>query len=335
MRKILAFVLVCILSPAFASVAPLSSRAADALPRKNLRLLSGPVGGQWHAMGELLATAMTPLLPVSSRIGGGVANIQDINGKKAEIAFTLSCFLGAGQSGEAEYQNLKTDNVTLLAALYQQVLYVLVHRDFAEKHGIRSVGGLMDKKLPIRFASLKPGTASEFLISMLLRYGYGTGYDQLRQQGWEISFGNYAELTDAFTSGDLDCFAYTAGTTVPLLHAMENAADLLILPVERDALDVLGKKFKTGTYTVNPGDYKSVKSAVTTLGDYTVLITQKSLPEDFVYKLAETLWNTRAMVSDTIRDFGALAPEKAMPEGLDVHPGAARYWNELLQGKNR
>ncbi len=295
----------------------------------HLRLLTGPNGGQWFMLGDPIAEVLSKdVLPTTSRMGGGVANIGNINKKMGDVGFTLSCFLGAADSGEAEYAGIKTDNSVLMANVYPQVLYFLVRKDFARQHGIDSVGALLQKKMPLRFASLKPGTASEFILNLLFKYGYNTSFDQLRAQGWSVSFNNYAETADNFVAGDLDCFAYTAGTDVPLIKTMEGHTEVVILPVDQKVLDLLAEKFKTGTYVIKPGDYKSITAPVNTLGDYTSLVVRKDLPDDLVYALCKSLWENKDDIAKVIRDFGTLSPRTALPKGLPVHPGAAAFWKE-------
>ncbi len=296
----------------------------------HLRLLTGPGGGQWFTMGDRIAEVLSArVLPTSSRIGGGVENIEGINRKNGDIAFTLNCFLGVSASGEAEYRDIKLDNVSILANIYPQVLYFLIRKDFAEKNGIDSVEKLLSKKVPVRFASLKPGTASEFILSLLLKYGYGTNFEKLAKAGWSISFNNYAETADNLVAGELDCFAYTAGTDVPLIHTIERHAEVLILPLDRKVLDNLSAKFRTGTYTIEAGAYKSAKKQILTLGDYTCLIVRKDLPNDLVAEIAKALWEGRDAVAKVVSDFGGLSPATAMPKGLPVHPGAAKFWKSL------
>lgn len=297
----------------------------------HLRLLSGPNGGQWFFMGESLAEVLSSrLLPTTSRIGGGVDNIGSINQKAGDIAFTLNCFLGAAGSGEQEYSSIRLENAEILANIYPQVLYVLLRKDFAEKNGIDGMETLIQKKLPLRFASLKPGTASEFILRLLLKYGYHTDFEALEKQGWNISFNNYAEIADNLVAGELDCFAYTAGTDVPLIHTIEEHTDVVILPIDSKILKELTEKFRTNTYTIPAGTYKSTKSSVDTLGDYTCLIVRKDLPEDLIYTLSKTLWENKGTVANKVSDFGGLDPQTAVPVGLPVHPGALRFWNELL-----
>ncbi|MDL2279163.1 TAXI family TRAP transporter solute-binding subunit [Desulfovibrio sp. OttesenSCG-928-G11] len=295
----------------------------------HLRLLTGPKGGQWHTMGDPIVRELgKEVLPSTSRAGGGLDNIKNLNQKSGEIGFSLACFMGAAGSGEAEYQDIHLENVSIMAKVYPQVLYFLVRKDFAEEHNISSVASLLSKRLPVRFASLKPGTASEFIISLLLKYGYNTSFDNLKEQGWNIAFNNYAETADAFVTGHLDCFAYTAGTDVPLIKIMEEHTGVTVLPLEREVLDLLTEKFKTDVYTIAPGAYKSISSPVITLSDWTCLMTRKDLPDSLVYEICKALWQGREAVTKVIEDFGQLAPETAIPAGLPVHPGAVKFWTE-------
>ena len=267
-------------APAFAA----SSTPKAGWPA-HVRLLTGPNGGQWFVLGERMAEVLGKgMLPTTSRMGGGMANIASINSSAGALAFSLPCFLGASLSGEEEYRSINLDNTVLMANIYPQVLYFLLPRDFAEQHNIQSVKDLLQLRMPLRFASLKPGTASEFILNLLFRYGYNTSFDKLRDQGWITSFNNYAETADSFVAGEIDCFAYTAGTTVPLILLMEQHTDVVILPVEEDVLKHLEEKFKTGTHVIEPGKYKSVTKPVRTLGDWTCILVRKDLPKDFVYE---------------------------------------------------
>ncbi len=295
-----------------------------------LRFLTGPNGGQWFMLGAPIVEVLTKeIMPTTSRMGGGVSNITNVSSKLADLGFTLTSFMGAVQSGEEEYQSIKMDNAILMANVYPQVLYFPLRQDFAEKHGIDSVETLLQKKMPLRFASLKPGTASEFILTLLLKYGYNTSFDQLRQQGWSISFSNYAETADNFVAGDLDCFAYTAGTTVPLIQTMEQHTDVVILSLDQKVLDLLEKKFKTNTFIIQPGTYRSITKPVTTLGDYTSIVVRKDLPDDLVFAINKALWENRDEIGSEITDFKSLSIDTALPQGLPVHPGSIKFWNSL------
>lgn len=315
---------ILVLTPQFSSAEP----SKEGWPT-HLRVLTGPNGGQWFNMGEPIANTLSrEVLSTTSRIGGGVDNLEAVHSKLGDIGFTLGCFLGASKSGEEEYKKFAFENVAVLTNVYPQVLYFLVRKDFAAKHGIVDVETLLQKKMPLRFASLRPGTASEFILTLLLKYGYNTNFNKLAAQGWEITFNNYAETTDNFVDGQIDCFAYTAGTVVPLIKTMEQHTEVLILSVNKKVLDLLQEKFKTRTYVIQPGVYESVTSPLATLGDYTTLVVRKDLPDDLVYKISQALWSNRDYIARVVEDFGQLSPQTALPEGLYIHPGAKKFWEE-------
>jgi TRAP transporter TAXI family solute receptor len=329
-------VLLFMLSPAFPAAAAGGVGKKAENPETwpaGLRLLSGPNGGQWYFLGDAIAEAFTKhLLPTVSRIGGGVANIASVGGKTADVGFTLNCFLGASASGEEEYKSIKLENTAVLADIYPQVMYFLVRKDFADAHGIKDLDGLVALKAPVNFASLHPGTASEFLLSMILKYGYGTDVEKLgSENGWNVVYGNYAEIADDIADGALDCFAYSAGVDVPLIHAIEGTTDVLILPMRKEVLSTLAGKFKTVVHVIEAGQYKNVSDPVETLGDYTCLITRADLPDDLVYGMANALWEDRAVITRTVADYGRLDQKTAVPDGLATHPGALRFWKELAE----
>jgi len=325
-----AIVLVAAGGSSFAFAADPEPQTGTQTRPAHLRLLSGPAGGQWFTAGERLAPILTRnVVPTTSRLGGGVANIAAVEQRHGDLAFTLTCFLGAAQSGEPEYQSMAAANVTLMANVYPQVLYFLMRQDVADKYGVKDVASLLQQRAPLRFASLKPGTASEFILNMLLKYGYDTNYDKLREQGWSIEFNNYAETADNLVEGKLDCFAYTAGTEVPLILAMEKHAKVLVLPVEQRVLDLLAKRFKTSTYIIQPGLYASVTAPIATLVDSTCIIIRKDLQDDLVFAITKAIWENKNSLVDAVQDLRALSPTTAMPPGFDVHPGARKFWDSV------
>lgn len=146
-------------------------------------------------------------------------------------------------------------------------------------------------------------------------------------------FNNYAETADNFVDGKIDCFAYTAGTSVPLIKTIETHTKVKVLPVEQSVLDLLKKKFGTHTYVIEPGVYASVTRPVVTLGDYTSLVVRKDLPEDLVVVINQSLWKNRDYIAKVIEDVGKLEPETALPENMPVHPGAKLFWQELRNSR--
>ncbi len=294
-----------------------------------LRILTGSAGGQWDALGGGIAEALSERgMFTTSRLGGAVANVDKVNRGETDLAFSITYFLGMADAGEGEAKRIESENVALLANIYRQVFYVLIRKDFAEKYDIDSVDDLLSRKIPVRFATLKPGTGSEFFLKMLLKYGYSLDYEQLGKRGWTVSFCNYSEIADNFANGELDCFAYTAGIDVPLISRMEEFIDLKLLAISKPVRDGLRKRLGIETYTIQPGAYKSVTRSIQTIGDYACLVVRKDLSEEVVYAISKALWQGRKKLEADVKGFCLSVPKSALKKGINVHPGAKRFWDE-------
>ncbi len=293
----------------------------------HLRILTGAAGGQWDILGNGITEALNgKLLSTSCRLGGGIANIDKIEQNLGELGFSMSCFLPARSQ---EKRTSLQGHTVLLANLYPQVLYILLRRDFAERYQINSLETLLQKKIPIHFATLKKGTGSYFLFEMLLQHGFNLNFKQLQKKGWQIDFNNYAEIADKFVDEKLDGFAYTAGSEVPLILNVEQYTDLVVLPISVKVLRALQAKLHTNTYTIKPGTYSSITKPITTLGTYTSLVVRKDLPTDLVYSINKIIWENRESIGRGMKDFSLFSPETALPQEIKAHPGSIKFWQEL------
>lgn len=244
-----------------------------------LKMLAGPPGGQWNALGDKMAELLREAgIPAENQVGGGVENLYLVGEGQADIGFTLYSFLGAAAAGEKELPKVNLDNAVLLANLYPQVLYVIVRKEIVDEYNVKTLADMLEVKGRIRFATLPKGTGSEFIFDMLLRNAYQTDYGLQSALGWHINFWSYAEITKRFLAGELDVCAYTAGPGTYLIPALEKAnLDAVLLPMQEAKLDLMTHQFMTITYTIQAGDYESVTEDVLTLGDYSCLVTQAKL----------------------------------------------------------
>ncbi len=296
----------------------------------HLRIVAGPEGGQWFLMAGPIAEVLSEeVLPSSYRKGGGISNLEMLNKKMADFGFSLTSFLGGAASGVPEYRDIKTKGVSVIGNVYPQILYFLVRTEFAKKHNLKSVDDLLQLDVPVRLASLKKGTGSEFFLRILLKYGYNTDYSALKKKGWWIFFNNYPETADDFVSGNLDCFAYTAGTNVPLLLDIENYTKFTALAVGDEVLTKLKDRFKFNSYVIAPSLYKGVTQPVRTLSDFTCMVVRQDMPEDLVYDILASLWKHKEEISKTLFEFKKFSPDTAIPDGVPLHPGAEKFWKDL------
>lgn len=294
-----------------------------------LHMLAGPPGGQWHALGtKLEELARKAGIPLQNHVGGGVENLRLVGEGEADIGFTLYSFLGAAEAGEKELPEVNLDNALLLVNLYPQVLYIIVRKEVADSHNIKTLSDLLKVKENLRFSTLPKGTGSEFIFNMLLKNAYLTNYDQLAEQGWQIEFQSYAEITKLFLNSELDVCAYTAGPGTYLIPALEEKnLDAILLPVDEEMLNLMTHQFMTFTYIIEKDDYKSVTEDIVTLGDYSCLVVQRGVPDDIVYNLNKVIWENRTELAKISKDINEMSPRFAIAGQSTVHPGSIRFWD--------
>jgi hypothetical protein len=185
------------------------------------------------------------------------------------------------------------------------------------------------KKLPIRFATLTPGTASEFVIRLLFEKGYGVTWSDIKSWGGRVEFASYTEGANLLCDNNLDMFAFQISRVASVIMDIESRIDIVILPVDEEAIQALANYLGTTKFFIEPGIYKSVTEPVPTVGDYTCLVIRENLPEDLVYKLAEALWNKKEQIAKAFVDMAELNPQEAISRGVPAHPGSIKFWSQL------
>ena len=316
-------------------VAPSSADVDKTGWSAQLRFMAGPPGGNWFALGTALSEMWTGagLPQTTSSSGGGVSNILNAHARRGDLGFSVTSLLGAALKGEADFKGRKVDNAVIMANLYTQYTYFIMRKDFAEKNNIKSVEDIIAKKLPMRFATLKPGTSSEFVVKALFEKGYGFDYKSTFQSwGGTVEYASYEGGADLLADNHLDCFAFSVGKIASIVMNIESQLDVVLLPVGQEALDKLANAYGTVTLTIEPGIYKSVPEGsepVKVVGDYTCIVIRKDLPESLVYELNKAIWENKASLVAAVKDVDELVPEIALPDKVPAHEGSMKFWHEL------
>ncbi len=252
-----------------------------------------------------------------------------INRKKADVGFSVGSLLGAAVKGEGKFKK-PVKNAVLLANLYPQVTYFIARADFAKKHNIKTLGDALKVK-NLRIASLKPGSSSEFVVSSLLKLGYNTDWKKIKKGGGEVQFASYSDGAGLIADNHIDMFTFSVGQVASIIMNIESQTEVVILPVEKEALEKLSDMYGTGTHVIKPGVYKSVKSDIPTVGDYTIAVIRKDIPAKVATQMAKTLLSRKGDLTNTIKDFSAFNAKSAISKTLPMHPAAKAFFESQVK----
>ncbi len=290
------------------------------------RFNSGPQGGNWFVLGGAISAYFSEDgVPTSSSTGGGVSNIINIDKGKADFGFSVGSLVGAAHAGEATFKG-KLENAVIFANLYPQVTYFVARKDFVEKNNIKTLKDIFSVP-KLSFATLKPGTSSEFVIRSLFNIAYDQDWKSIKKNGGKVQFASYSDGAGLIGDGHIDVFAFSVGQNASIILNIESQTDVVILPVEDEALQKLSDAYGTSTFTVKPGFYKSVTSDVPTVGDFTVLVTNKNIDAKAIEAAATSLNKNASNLAATVKDFSAFTPKIAISK-LPMHEAAKSYWEK-------
>ncbi len=295
----------------------------------SLEILTGPAGGDWFNLGTALAEIWSAnIIPSAATVGGGMSNLAAINDGKGDVGLTVAALHAASIHTKHLPQ---TNNLTILARLYPEINYFIVQRDFAEEHNLSTVGELLERKIPVRLGTLQQGSSSEFLLKILLNDGYGYSYEQLvNEQGWSFKHLTYEAATDLFLEKEIDVLTFSASPKAPNVKAIEAATPISLLGMDKKALDILTETYATTTFTLPRRAHQSLSDSIDVVGDYTILISRKNLPEQLAFDLSQLLWENKGLLVEALPAFKALTPQTALPTNSEtVNPGALKFWQSL------
>lgn len=270
---------------------------ASAAENINLRFMTGPAGGNWNILGEVLADAWrnAKIANVKTNVGGGVSNILNIHAKRCDIAFSVLSLFHAAIKGDGDFKGRSVDNAMLLTNLYTQYTYFIIRKDFAAKYNINNLEDIINNKIPVRFATLKPGTSTEFIIKAIFDKAYNLDYKtELRKWGGSVEYVSYQGGYELLSDKHLDMFAFSVGKSSQAVQNILSKLDVTILNISQDALNKLAQAY--GTVSVKIDDN------INTVGDYACLVVRKDLNQTLIYNLCKAIWASRDEILKSVPD---------------------------------
>ncbi|MCA9247541.1 MAG: TAXI family TRAP transporter solute-binding subunit [Planctomycetales bacterium] len=208
------------------------------LPRE-VAIATGPEHGRYHGLAESLARELENRHNIDVRLvptSGTFANLRLLRTRQVDLALY--------QSG-SPYDDQPDENaprIQAVAALYPEVVHLLVARDFE----LTAPGDLAGKRVAIG----PPDSGDRATSDRLLRH-FGLGLKDV--DGAPL---NYAEIEQAFRDGELDAAFLTLGVNAPILPRI-TASDACRLAAIPFAAALVRRTPSMSSYTLPAGMYQA------------------------------------------------------------------------------
>lgn len=294
---------------------------------KNFTISSGPMGGDWYSVGGAMGEMAKQIFPeavVTVTTGGAVENIAKVSMGKADVGLTMASLYAEALSGQGAYaEKGKMENLRAVAFLADIPMSFFLTR---QDNSIASIDEIKSKKLKIRILTSKKGSSPSVAAERMLDK-YGITFDDIKAWGGSVSFVSYAEASNLIKDGLADAWI---GPMVSAIVELTTTTKMKMLPIKTAVLDQLKKDHDYVKIVLPKDKYYFVQTDTPHMAEAVIVVTQKSLPEDPVYKFTKSLSENKERIRSIHQTYSTYEPKTAWQNvGGPLHPGAEKYYREM------
>ena len=286
-----------------------------------LSILTGGTTGTYYPLGGAMATiigdetGINTTAEVSQASAANMTALADGAGDDTGvIAFVQTDTAFYASEGSNMFDGEVIDTVSAIGALYPETIQLVT----IEGSGITSFEDLAGKSVSVG----APGSGTYINAEQLLEI-HGMTMDDIDAQN--LDFG---ESQESLQSGQIDAAFITAGTPTAAVESLNATADVLIVPVAQDKADELIEKYPYYAHDTVPEGVYGLTEDVPTVSVLAMLVVQNKLSEDLVYDITKAIYENTDQIQHAKAEF--IQAETALDGiGIDIHPGAQRYFDEV------
>jgi len=270
-------------------------------------------------LGGAMADLWTKLLKAegievtAESTAASVENCRLTGSEEIQIGMAMASVAFKAYEGIVQFEG-KPQSILGLFSMYPAPQHILTLDP-----NIKSIRDLKGKKVSVG----APGSGNE-TISKLLIETAGLTYDDMT-----VSYYSQPEAAQALKDRNVDVvfwnFAYP-GSAVQEVTAVR---DVYFVSVDDDILKKLIAEFpyyQEGKIPANT--YKGQDYDVTTVQDGNDVVVNKDLDENTAYLLVKTLFENAEDIFNVHPSAKKLIPENGVKVGIEMHPGAEKYFKE-------
>ena len=299
--------------------------ATSASAETFVRMVAGPSGGSWYPIGAKIMDVLqknVAEIRTSNGPGGGTGNVRNINRGNAELGWTFGFTAYDAWVGRDAFKKDKEQkNIRFFATLFPGILQTAV----PAKSKIMTYADLKSSNISPGKKVFSGNVTTRRLLPL-----YGIDYASIKKNGGTIHRVGYTDSIALMKDGHIDAFVGLTALPQASFIALDFNPGIRLLPVE----DVVADKFvkqNPGFWktTIPAGTYKSVKQPVQTLATATVLITNKNVSDELVYKMTSAFWAQHSEIAKAHGNWKKVQLKTALSAAtIPVHPGAKKFYDQ-------
>jgi TRAP transporter TAXI family solute receptor len=278
-----------------------------------------PLGG---AMANIISDKVDGLTVTVESTGGSVANIRMVQKGDVAFAFTGSTTVYNVFNGYPPYEKQPAPSVRAIAALYPEVLQIVVRKD----SGLKNFDDLKGKRVGLG----APGSGTAFSTEKVLS-AHG-----ITIKDFKAEYLDFAECVTALKDKNIDAGVIFAGAPTAAVMDLWSTVDLDILQIGPSLMgnqEILEQFLKENpSYTISKipaGTYEKLDYDILTLAVPAIMITYEDFDENIVYEVTKAIFENLDVIGQSHAQGKNISLENATG-GVPIpfHPGAKKYFLE-------
>ena len=280
---------------------------------------TGGTGGIYYPYGggvaEIWSKYVKGVRAVAEVTGASVENVKLAHKGETVIGEVMADVAVAGYEGLSKFKG-KKHNILSMAIMYPNLLQMVA----LKKNSITNIEQVKGKNI----STGSPGSGTNFMAEVVLK-ALGIPLDSYKDS--RLSF---TESSNALRDGTIEIGTWSVGPGTSSILDLATTHDINIIPfTSEQAKKILAANKSYSFVELAGGVYRGVDKPVPTIGVWNVIICQKSLDTDLVYKLVKALYEHNDYLCKIHPSAAYTTPENAVKYSpIPLHPGTIKYLKE-------
>ena len=292
---------------------------------QTLSIATGNPSGIYYPLGGGLASIWSRNLNgvnIKAEVtAGSVTNLIQVAKLESEVGLSQSDSVFDAVEGRGKFP--RPLPLAVLGKLYPNVVHLVT----IAGSGIETVRDLRGRKVSVG----PPGSGNAVTAWNILQ-----ALD-ISEDDFVVRQLNYTETSNGLKDGTIDAGFIAAGVGVAAVRELAIARNIELVSFADSEIDSI--KTTTPAYSgfsIPAGIYKGVDSPVQTPTMWNLLVVNQNMSTDLAYNLIKAVFDYRKYLLSISQVVSFITHETAIDVGfLPMHPGAERYYDEILAGRNK
>ncbi|TDI47330.1 MAG: TAXI family TRAP transporter solute-binding subunit [Acidobacteria bacterium] len=290
---------------------------------QTLSFATGNPSGIYYPLGGGLASIWSRYVDginIKAEVtAGSVTNLVQVAKLESHVGFAQGDSVADAVAGEGRFPYPLP--LAILGKMYPNVVHLVT----IEGSGITSVDDLRGKKV-----SVGPPGSGNFVTAWNILTALG-----ITERDFTVRQLNYSETSNGLKNGTIDAGFIAGGLGIAAVVELAVTRKMVLVPFTDEEMKKVTAHIPAySTFSVPPGVYRGVDEPVQTPTLWNLLVVHRDMDEDVAYRLIKALFDFRGTLEKISRVARLIVPETAASIGsLPLHPGAKRYYDEILGTK--